>query len=92
MTHNKIFYFILFIFILNCSAQKVTRVHGVISLKNFENKIILNKSNTNDIINLIGEPSTKSSFDDKIWIYIEQRKQNKSITKLGKQYIKENNT
>ena len=82
----------MFIFILNCSAQKVTRVHGVISLKNFENKIILNKSNTNDIINLIGEPSTKSSFDDKIWIYIEQRKQNKSITKLGKQYIKENNT
>ena len=41
---------------------------------------------------LIGEPSTKSAFDNNIWIYIEQKKQNKSILKLGKQYIKENNT
>ena len=92
MTHKNIIFFILFIFISNCSAQKVTRTHGTLSLKNFENKIILNKSNTNDVINLLGEPSTKSSFDNKIWIYIEQKKQNKSIVKLGKQYIKENNT
>ena len=92
MSHKKFIYLILFIFLLNCSAQKVTRVHGTLSLKNFENKIILNKSNTNDVINLLGEPSTKSSFDDMIWIYIEQKKQNKSIAKLGKQYIKENNT
>ena len=92
MTHKNIIFFILFIFISNCSAQKVTRTHGTLSLKNFENKIILNKSNTNDVIKLLGEPSTKSSFDNKIWIYIEQKKQNKSIVKLGKQYIKENNT
>ena len=44
------------------------------------------------MINLIGEPSTKSSFDNNVWIYIEQKKQNKSIAKLGKQDIKENNT
>ena len=92
MTHKKIIYFILFIFLLNCSAQKVTRVHGTLSLKTHENKIILNKTNTNDVINLLGEPSTKSSFDNNVWIYIEQKKQNKSIAKLGKQAIKENNT
>ena len=92
MTHKKIIYFILFIFLSNCSAQKVTRVHGTLSLKTHEDKIILNKTNTNDVINLIGEPSTKSSFDNNVWIYIEQKKQNKSIAKLGKQDIKENNT
>ena len=92
MTHKKIIYFILFIFLSNCSAQKVTRVHGTLSLKTHEDKIILNKTNTNDVINLIGEPLTKSSFDNNVWIYIEQKKQNKSIAKLGKQDIKENNT
>ena len=92
MNHKNLIIFILFIFVLSCSAQKVTRTHGTLSLKNYENKIILNKSNTNDIIKLLGEPSTKSTFDKKIWIYIEQKKQNKSIVKLGKQYIKENNT
>ena len=92
MTHKKFIYFILFIFLFNCSTQKVTRIHGTLSLKSFENKIILNKTNTNDVLNLLGEPSTKSTFDDKIWIYIEQKKQNRSIIKLGKQYIKENNT
>ena len=92
MTHKRFIYFILFIFLLNCSVQKVTRTHGTLSLKSFENKIILNKTNTNDVINLLGEPSTKSMFDDNIWIYIEQKKQNRSILKLGKQHIKENNT
>ena len=92
MSHKKFIYLILFVFLLNSCTQKVTRVHGSLSLKNFENKIILNKTNTNDVLELIGEPSTKSAFDNNIWIYIEQKKQNKSILKLGKQYIKENNT
>ena len=92
MTHKRFIYFILFIFLFNCNTQKVTRIHGTLALKSFENKIILNKTNTNDILNLLGEPSTKSTFDDKIWIYIEQKKQNKSIVKLGKQYIDVNNT
>ena len=61
------------------------------SLKNNENFILVNKSNKNDVIKALGEPSTKSNFDNNVWFYIEQRKQNKSIIKLGKQYIEENN-
>ena len=61
------------------------------SLKNNENFILVNKSNKNDVIKVLGEPSTKSNFDNNVWFYIEQRKQNKSIIKLGKQYIEENN-
>ena len=61
------------------------------SLKNNENFILVNKSNKNDVIKILGEPSTKSNFDNNVWFYIEQRKQNKSIIKLGKQYIEENN-
>ena len=61
------------------------------SLKNNENFILVNKSNKNDVIKVLGEPSTKSNFDNNVWFYIEQKKQNKSIVKLGKQYIEENN-
>ncbi len=61
------------------------------SLKNNENFILVNKSNKNDVIKILGEPSTKSNFDNNVWFYIEQKKQNKSIIKLGKQYIEENN-
>ena len=61
------------------------------SLKNNENFILVNKSNKNDVIKFLGEPSTKSNFDNNVWFYIEQKKQNKSIVKLGKQYIEENN-
>ena len=61
------------------------------SLKNNENLILVNKSNKNDVIKVLGEPSTKSNFDNNVWFYIEQKKKNKSIIKLGKQYIEENN-
>ena len=36
-------------------------------------KIIVQESNVNDIINIFGEPSTKSSFDNDVWIYIERK-------------------
>ena len=38
-----------------------------------EKKIIVEKSNINDILNIFGEPSTKSSFDNDVWIYIERK-------------------
>jgi len=65
--------------------------HGVLSLNNKFNKIVVEKSNSNDILNLLGPPSTKSSFDNNIWIYIERKKTNQSIFKLGKQKIEKNN-
>ena len=42
-------------------------------------------------MNVFGPPSTKSTFDNKIWIYIERKKTNRSIFKLGNQKIEKNN-
>ena len=86
-------YFILFIFLftLSCNINKVKNNHGVLSLENKFNKIQINKSNSNDIINIFGPPSTKSTFDNKVWIYIERKKTNRSIFKLGNQKIEKNN-
>ena len=47
--------------------------HGVFHLEKKEKKIIVQLSNTNDILNILGEPSTKSSFDKDVWIYIERK-------------------
>ena len=37
-------------------------------------KILLNKSNKNDVRKIIGPPSSISKFDD-TWFYIERKKQ-----------------
>jgi len=36
-------------------------------------KIQVNSSNKNDIVKVFGEPSTKSTFDNDVWIYIERK-------------------
>ena len=38
-----------------------------------EKKITVEESNINDIIEIFGEPSTKSTFDTDVWIYIERK-------------------
>ena len=38
-----------------------------------EKKISVNESNVNDILSIFGDPSTKSSFDNDVWIYIERK-------------------
>ena len=42
-------------------------------------------------MDIFGPPSTKSNFDNNIWIYIERKKANRSIFKLGTQKIEHNN-
>jgi len=82
---------LILFFTLSCSLNKVKNNHGVLSLENKISKIIINKSNTNDIINIFGPPSTKSTFDNNLWIYIERKKANRSIFKFGIKKIVKNN-
>ena len=82
---------LILFFTLSCSLNKVKNNHGVLSLESKISKIKINKSNTNDIINIFGPPSTKSTFDNNLWIYIERKKVNRSIFKLGNKKIVKNN-
>ena len=82
---------IVLFFTLSCSLNKVKNNHGVLSLENKINKIKINESNTNDIVNIFGPPSTKSTFDYNIWIYIERKKSNRSILALGTKNTVKNN-
>ena len=82
---------LLLFFTLSCSLNKVKNNHGVLSLETKINKIKINKSNKNDIIKIFGPPSTKSSFDNNLWIYIERKKSNRSIFALGNKKTTKNN-
>ena len=87
---NKILLFIL-IFILSCTTNKVVKHHGVHFLDKKHQKLEIKTSNKNDIIKLLGEPSTKSNFDNDVWIYIERKISTGSIFKLGKEKLITNN-
>ena len=68
------FFFIsIFLLISNCSLDLVDDHHGVYHLEKKQKKAIVNESNSNDIISVFGEPSTRSTFDKDVWIYIERK-------------------
>jgi outer membrane protein assembly factor BamE (lipoprotein component of BamABCDE complex) len=81
---NKIIFIITFIFISNCTLNKIVKHHGVNFLEKKQSDLVLNSSNKNDIIALLGPPSTKSTFDNDLWIYIERKQVETTIFKLGK--------
>ena len=75
----------------SCSLNKVVQHHGVHNLEKKQIKLKTNYSNKNDIIDLIGPPSTKSSFDNYVYIYIEKKTSTSKLTKLGKKKLITNN-
>ena len=85
-----IFIFIFFI-ISSCSSGKVVNTHGNNLINITNSKLIVNKTNKNDIIDLLGPPSSKSSFNDNIWIYIETKKQSTSLFKIGSRKLIKSN-
>jgi len=88
---NKIYFIIIFLFISNCTFNKEIKNHGVNLLEKKQEKLILKTTNKNDIIKILGPPSTKSSFDNDIWIYIERKTSTNHFFKLAKEKIIVNN-
>ena len=74
----------------SCSLNKIIQHHGVHNLEKKQTELKINYTNTNDIIRLIGPPSTKSSFDNEIYIYIERKTSSSRLTKLGKKKLIKN--
>ena len=88
----KILYIIfLSLIVTNCSFKQVIKHHGVPFLEKKQAILIVNKSNKNDIKKVLGSPSTKSKFDNNIWIYIERKQTQSELKNLGKMKIFKNN-
>ena len=89
---RKLFIFLIIsLFISACTLKKVQKHHGVRFLDKKQEKLSVNRSNKNDILKLLGNPSTKSTFDNDLWIYIERKTDNSSLTKFGSKKIIVNN-
>ena len=68
----------------NCNFNKVVKHHGIHSLEKKKELLELNSTNKNDIIKILGPPSSISSFNKNIWIYLENKSTKESLIKLGK--------
>ena len=80
-----------FLLLASCSLEKVILHHGVHNLEDKQSKLRINYTNKNDIFKLIGPPSTKSTFDNDVYIYIERKTSGSKLTKLGSKTLVKNN-
>ena len=87
---NKLYIFFLFLILSNCSFKPVVKHHGVPSLEKKQKSLIINKTNKNDIVKILGSPSTTSKFDNDVWIYIERKQTQSRLKNLGRMKIFKN--
>ena len=78
-------------FLTGCQRNEVIKTHGIAYLDKREKLIIVNESNKNDTIAILGQPSSKGMTNENIWIYIERTKTRGKLLKLGRNYLKKNN-
>jgi len=79
------------ILLIGCQRNEILKTHGIAYLDKREKLIIINKSNKNDVVKILGHPATKGMTDDKLWIYIERTITRGKLLKLGRNYLKKNN-
>jgi len=78
---------LILILISNCSLNKVVKHHGVHNLKIKNEKLKILNTNRNDVLTSLGFPSTKSNFDNDVWIYLERKITSSELKTLGKKKL-----
>ncbi len=82
---------VLFFILIGCKLQEPLKTHGIIYLENRSNKLTINKSNKNDVINVMGRPQITDTNSIDSWIYLERTLSKGKYHKLGKHVLKDNN-
>ena len=90
---NHIYFYSLFLFVIlvGCKLQEPLKTHGIIYLENRSQKLILNKTNKNDVVNIMGKPHIKERQNEQTWIYIERVLTKGRYHKLGQHVLKDSN-
>lgn len=89
--HKILIKILLFISLVNCQFQDPYLNHGINFLDNRAKKLIVSKSNLNDVVRIMGHPHTKSFSNENQWVYIERTLTKGEYHKLGKNVLKNNN-
>ena len=88
---NLYIFILIALFFSACKLNTVTKHHGVHFLEKKYVSLVENTTNKNDIMKLLGPPSTRGSFDNDLWIYIERSTSSSRFLKLGKKKLIKNN-
>ncbi len=88
---TKLLLLLILLLNINCSLNNVVKHHGVHFLDKKQTKLKITETNKNDTRKILGPPSTESSFDNDIWIYIERKTTVSNIRSLGKKKLLVNN-
>ena len=79
------------IFLTGCQRNEVIKTHGLAYLEKREKLMLINQTNKNDALKILGHPATKGLKDENLWIYIERTQSRGKLLKMGRDYLKKNN-
>ena len=90
--HFKLVPFLLLLLILSsCQLKEPIKGHGINFLENRSKKILVNKSNKNDVIKVLGQAHTKSIDDNNLWFYFDRKITTGSMISFKNNKLLENN-
>ena len=89
--HFKILILFALIILNNCQLHDPSLNHGIVFLENRSEKLILNSSNKNDVLKIVGHPHSKSINNENEWFYVERVLTKGQYHKLGQHVLKSNN-
>lgn len=78
-------------FLYNCQLQDTYKSHGIAFLENRANKLVVNVTNKNDVVRVLGNPQIIDQNEDNIWIYLERVLSKGKFHELGKHKLRDNN-
>lgn len=83
--------FILLFFLNHCQLHGTKKNHGIVYLENRAKKVIVNETNSNDVLQIFGQPHFKTFNNDSEWVYVERVLVKGEFHKLGQNVLSENN-
>ena len=87
---NILYIILIFFIVANCTTEKVIKHHGVPFLEKKQKQLIIDQSTSNDVREVLGTPSTRSKFNNDVWIYIERKQTQSRLRNLGRMKIFKN--
>ena len=79
------------VILVSCKLQEPLKTHGIIYLENRSQKLVINTTNKNDVVSIMGKPHIKENKNELTWIYIERVLTKGRYHKLGKHVLKDSN-
>ncbi len=90
--HFYILSYTIILSLTGCQLKEPAKNHGILFLENRSKQLVLDKSNQNDALSILGQPHSRSITDENTWIYIERTLTKGKYHKLGRHELKTNNT